>query len=54
MLQYEYNSVFFVCQKPKEIRENSELTSQSNGSKFNGVQEPENWDDFEIVVIYYV
>ncbi|XP_014227359.1 carnosine N-methyltransferase isoform X1 [Trichogramma pretiosum] len=41
MLQYEYNSVYFVCQKPKKMRV-SESMNVSNGSETNGSQEHEN------------
>ncbi|XP_011500547.1 PREDICTED: UPF0586 protein C9orf41 isoform X2 [Ceratosolen solmsi marchali] len=43
MLQYEYNSVYFVCQKPKRPTTSTEQPmSQSNGSETNGLQEQEN------------
>ncbi|XP_058799108.1 carnosine N-methyltransferase isoform X2 [Phymastichus coffea] len=41
MLQYEYNSVYFVCQKPKRLYTDDQAMSQYNGSDNNGLQEQE-------------
>ncbi|XP_015522769.1 carnosine N-methyltransferase [Neodiprion pinetum] len=41
MLQYEYNSVYFVCRKPK-ANSSSDLSNHINGSESNGSQEQEN------------
>lgn len=40
MLQYEYNSVYFVCQKPN--LSSIEPVGHTNGSASNGLQEAEN------------
>lgn len=40
MLQCEYNSVYFVCRKPKRPINND--VNHRNGSESNGVQEQEN------------
>lgn len=40
MLQCEYNSVYFVCRKPKRHIDNN--MSHRNGTESNGMQEQEN------------
>lgn len=40
MLQCEYNSVYFVCRKPKRRIDHD--TSHRNGSESNGMHEQEN------------
>lgn len=40
MLQCEYNSVYFVCRKPKRHIDNN--VNYRNGTESNGMQEQEN------------
>lgn len=39
MLQCEYNSVYFVCRKPKR---HINILGHQNGAESNGIQEQEN------------
>lgn len=41
MLQYEYNSVYFVCRKPK-LNVSGDFSNHLNGLESNGIQEQEN------------